>query len=83
MSPVKLSPVLKDSSTKKEMTRREESKERDRGPFGGGSPIEYGDGDTSDEDEKVFQKGSTTPAKSSQQRLLRYAKKYPDWHQDS
>ena len=63
--------------TKKSKVKPDETKDRDRGPFGGGSPIEYGDGDSSEDEEKVFHKGSTTPAKSSQQRLLRYARSYP------
>ena len=62
---------------KQEADQGESARERDRGPFGGGSPIEFSDGDSTEEEESVFRKGSTAPAKSSQQRLLRYARKYP------
>eukprot|EP00435_Cladocopium_sp_Y103_P058626 s283_g20.t1 len=62
---------------KKEAAKGDGNRERDRGPFGDGTPVDFSDGDTSDDDESVFQKGSTAPAKSSQQRLLRYARKYP------
>eukprot|EP00434_Breviolum_minutum_P014220 symbB.v1.2.012539.t1/scaffold819.1/size162441/10 len=49
---------------------------RDRGPFGEGFSVAYGK-DESDSSESGFQKGSSTPAKSGQLKLIRYANKFP------
>ncbi len=56
----------------------EESDERnrDRGPFGEGFGVSYGD-DESDSTESDFRKGPSTPAKSGQLKLIRYSSKYP------
>lgn len=58
--------------------KEEEDKQgsRDRGPFGEGFSVSYGE-DESDSSESGFQKGSTTPAKSGQLKLIRYASKFP------
>ena len=64
-------------TAKKDKGSAKDRGDKDRGPFGGGSPVEFGGPDTSDDDDQVFRKGSTTPAKSSQQRLLRYARSHP------
>ena len=55
------------------------SKERDRGPFGGGPPVRFASDseDSSGDEGSVFRKGSTTSTRSSQQRLLSYTNKYP------
>ncbi len=47
----------------------------DRGPFGGGSAVDF-DGSSSSE-ESSFRKGSSVSAKSSQMRLVRYAERHP------
>ena len=47
----------------------------DRGPFGGGSAVDF-DGSSSSE-ESSFRKGSSASAKSSQMRLVRYAERHP------
>ena len=49
---------------------------RDRGPFGEGFSVSYGDED-SESSESVFRKGPSTPAKSGQLKLIRYTNKYP------
>lgn len=52
------------------------SRDNDRGPFGGGAPVAFSH-DSSSESDSGFQKGPTVPAKGSQQRLVRYAKRHP------
>ena len=65
--------------SKKPEAARSRSKEKDRGPFGGGPPVKFAsDSDDSSGDEgSVFRKGSTTSTRSSQQRLLSYTSKHP------
>ena len=47
----------------------------DRGPFGGGSAVDFDDSSSSEE--SSFRKGSSVSAKSSQMRLVRYAERHP------
>ena len=47
----------------------------DRGPFGGGSAVDFNDSSSSEE--SSFRKGSGVSAKSSQMRLVRYAERHP------
>ena len=57
---------------------KEKAGDQDRGPFGGGPPVDFGDEDGSSSDGgSVFQKGLSVPMKSSQQKLLAYTNKYP------
>eukprot|EP00435_Cladocopium_sp_Y103_P058474 s905_g20.t1 len=53
-------------------------KDDDRGPFGGGAPVKFGDRDQSSSDsESDFQKGLGATAKNAQMRLLTYTNKHP------
>ena len=52
--------------------------DHDRGPFGGGAPVNFGDDDDdSTASEGVFRKGLSTSTKSSQKKLLAYTNQYP------
>ena len=64
-------------ASKKPEAETKKVKDKDRGPFGGGAPIGYGAEESSSDEETVFQKGLTTTAKGSQQKLLQYTNRHP------
>ena len=55
---------------------KEEAGGRDRGPFGEGFSMSYGE-EESESTEADFRKGPSTPAKSGQLKLIKYANRFP------
>ena len=55
---------------------KDEPGARDRGPFGEGFSMSYGE-EESESSEMDFRKGPSAPAKSGQLKLIKYANKYP------
>ena len=63
-------------AAKKSAGKKGEKEEGDRGPFGEGPPVDFGD-DSDDSDASVFQDAPSKSMRSSQLKLLSYSRKHP------
>ena len=64
------------AAAKKEVEKTT-SKKGDRGPFGGGSAVSFGNEESEEESDQDFRKAPSISAKSGQLKLLNYAHQFP------